>query len=125
MDVTAACEQPRTTIVTTAGGRSAVDQDPITVCKQNVWLTWKIDPTQEGRYEFHEDSIVIVSDPEGSFDNCKVGKGGNLNGTKKEISCLDKNPTHGKGTYDYKYNVRVYWIGGGEAGYYDPNIVNN
>jgi hypothetical protein len=114
-------ETPMPVNVYTVGSRITVEEE-IIVCRQNVQITWAIDPTQTNRYEFHADSIEIKSpDPDDEFSNCKA-TGGQLGNNNKEIRCHDKNNKRdGRG---YLYNIRVYEIGQGIPITKDPSIVN-
>jgi hypothetical protein len=119
------CEAPRdTTVTVTDTNYVTVNRDPIYVCKKNVKITWIIDPTQDSQYEFRPDSIVIASDPNNEFDNCKSGNGGEMDGRTK-IKCTDNNNKQGDPRRSYKYIIKVYSIGGGLAGTVDPTIMND
>jgi len=122
---TATCtETPMPVNVYTIGPN--IDVEPyINVCRQNVQITWVIDPSQTGRYEFHADSIEIKSsDPDDEFSNCKLGHaGGQLANGGKEIRCHDKN--NKRDGRQYLYNIRVYEVGSGIPITKDPIIGNN
>ena len=119
----AACtETPMPVNVYTVGSHIDVEPD-IVVCRQNVQLTWAIDPAQRNRYEFRADSIEIKSsDPDDEFTNCKASRGGDLGSGGKEIRCHDKN--NKRDGRRYLYNIRVYEIGQGTPIFKDPTIVN-
>jgi len=125
------CAAPRDTVITVVNGYGVVNQDPICVGGKNVKITWVLDRTQTSQYELREDSI-IVQDNDGEFMNCKgSGNGGELDGSKKKISCHDINNKHGQGlpARTYKYGIKVYSVGSAldakPAAAYDPVIMND
>ena len=116
-------ETPMPVNVYTIGPNIDVGAEPIIICRQNVQITWAIDPAQTGRFEFRANSIEIKSsDPDDEFANCKVNQGGQLGSGNKEIRCHDKN--NKRDGRNYLYNIRVYEIGSGIPITKDPTIVN-
>lgn len=116
-------ETPMPIAVYTIGPNIDVGADPIIICRQNVQITWAIDPSQTGRYEFRANSIEVKSsDPDDEFANCKPSRGGQLGNGNKEIRCHDKN--NKRDGRNYLYNIRVYEIGSGIPITRDPTIVN-
>lgn len=124
-----ACDAPKDTMISVQdGSHVVVNQDPIYVCKQNIKITWYLDPSQASSYEFRDDSIVI-KDPQNNneFSNCKgQGNGGEVGPNKDTIKCHDKKDKSGA-PRSYKYDIRIYNRNGGAdpAATYDPNIVND
>ena len=124
-----ACDAPKDTMISVQDGKYVVvNQDPIYVCKQNIKITWYLDPSQTSSYEFRDDSIVI-KDPQNNdeFSNCKgQGNGGEVGQNKDTIKCHDKKDKSGA-LRSYKYDLRIYTKGSatGPVYTYDPNIVND
>src|SRR5207245_6262340 len=126
------CEATRDTVITVVNvGYAVVNQDPICVGGKNVKITWVLDRTQTSQYELRDDSI-IVQDNDGEFLNCKgQGKGGDVDASKKKISCTDINNKHGQGlpARRYKYGIKVYGAGSAldaaPAAAYDTVIMND
>lgn len=113
---------PRETKVTVIGGRYlVVDQEPIPVFDKNVRVRWQVDRTQQQKYRFPGDGIVI-NDPDNEFSDCKA----EANGAK--FSCHNKNAKKGvapKPRY-YKYSIRLVTTDGSRPPErLDPTIMND
>lgn len=115
-----------TAIVSLAGGRIAVDRDPIKVCQSNVPIVWTLDPQVPANYAFPSDGIIIQY-TDGEFDDCRPGKNGTVGGSGRAYVCFDLNKKRGtEPPRSYKYTIKLRTTDQSQApADLDPVIMND